>query len=139
MPEDELIQCWNVVYVRESYYYDESDVLGTYRTEKEANEAAEKEKAKRPNLGEVHEYRRSYIEVERDSLTEGTCWLPQAVWLVWCCTTKGFVEANELLGVYTSEALADARAAQHAEFAASTPYHAVRECSVVIASQPLNQ
>ena len=136
MPET---QCWEVEYVMESYFYDKDRLLGTYRTEQEANEAAEKAKAKYPDLGVVNEFTRSYIEVRRSSLLEGTCWIPQAVWLVWCCTEKGYVEANELLGVYTSEALADARAAQHAEFAASTPYHAARECTVEVGPRTLNQ
>ena len=87
----------------------------------------------------VDEYRRSYIEVECSSLPEGTCWIPQDVWLVWCCSIKGFVASQELLGVYTSEALADAKAAQHAEFAASTPYHAARECTVEVGPRTLNQ
>ena len=61
------------------------------------------------------------------------------VWLVWCCTESGFVAAEELLGVYSSEALADAKAAQHAEFAARTPYHAARECTVEVGPCTLDQ
>ena len=99
MPEEEQTQCWQVVYVMESYFTTtRARLLGTYRTEQEANEAAEKEKAEHPDLGEVNEYRRSYIEVRRSSLTEGTCWIPQAVWLVWCCTTKGFVASQGAAG-----------------------------------------
>ena len=76
MPEEEQTQCWNVVYVKESYFDPESLLVGTYRTEKEANEAAEREKVEWPDLGVVDEYNRSYIEVRRDRLTDGTCWIP---------------------------------------------------------------
>ena len=138
MPEEEQTQCWKVEYVMESYFYDDDRLLGTYQTEQEANEAAERAKATYPDLGVVNN-RRSYIEVRRSSLPEGTCWIPQAVWLLWCCTTKGYVATEELLGVYTSEALAHEQAEKHGEFVASNPAHAARECNVIITSSKLDE
>ena len=61
------------------------------------------------------------------------------VWLVWCQEERGYVASEELLGVYTSKALAGQRAAHHAVFVARNPAHAARECSVVIAPWTLDQ
>ena len=65
--------------------------------------------------------------------------LDTRVWLVWCCEEKGYVATEELLGVYSSEELADASAAKHAEFVAANPAHAARECSVVMAPWTLDK
>ena len=65
--------------------------------------------------------------------------LDAQVWLVWCREEQSYVVSQELLGVYSSEALANAKAAQHAEFAASTPYHAAQKCSVEVGPCTLDQ
>ena len=98
MGKEQGNKVWRVGYVEDSYFYHDGMLLGIYRTEEEANEAAEKAKVEfAEELEESSEIQCNYIQITSGTLDDQLCWKPRDGQKASCPSCGAVFELRQIL------------------------------------------